>query len=153
MIIRTFLIAMVLAAFSTSSIAETFTVHGGGWSHHIDSSDYDYNSNHRLIAGEYRDWIGGYFRNSFDEDSFFIGHRFNKQLGDIRLSIMPGATYGYRHCTKPKDLDGNDRRVCPVVVPSATYTKYQVKPTVSLMGTAVVLTIELDLDSEIFGNK
>lgn len=64
-------------------------------------SDLDLNSNHKLVGIEYKSIFAGYFRNSFDEDSFALGYRAKFKISEnLEAGLLIGASYGYRNCTQ-----------------------------------------------------
>lgn len=105
--------------------------------------EHSFNESNRLLAIEYKRVFAGYFKNSFNDDSFALGYRFSKQWGNWEGSILAGVTYGYRDCTSSWD-QFEDKKVCPAVSPMITYTKYDIKPTLIVIGEAISLTARKD---------
>lgn len=132
---------LLAAIYSANAKAETY-VYAGAWSDHP-FSENDYNERHDLLGVEHKGVIAGYFRNSYSEDSFVTGYRFKRAYGDLEASLIVGATYGYRHCVK--GYADRSKRVCPVAVPMVTYTKYQVEPSLMVLGSAVAVGFSFKL--------
>lgn len=103
----------------------------------------DFNESNQLLGIEYKHVFVGYFKNSFNDDAFALGYRFSRQWGNWEGSIMVGGTYGYRDCTSSWDQYA-DKKVCPAVSPMITYTKYDIKPTLIVIGEAISLTARKD---------
>lgn len=134
------LILAVLLLFSFTAQADT-SVLVGGFSTHL--SDRDYNSFHRLLVVEKDTYFGGYFRNSYYQDTFIVGKNFrvNNEVG-----ILSGLTYGYRedsNCYKYQGMDNySDRIVCPYVgLEFGLELPY--RPTFLIFGNAIVLGFKL----------
>lgn len=140
------LIAAALLLASTQVMASDAYLHTGAWSQHFSGDAY--NESHDLLAVEYSSYMAGYFENSYGEDSVFAAKRWSWEYGYWEASIIAGAVYGYRHCLK--GWTDRNRRVCPLISPAITYTRYTVQPSVLLMGNAVALSIRTDLNS-LFG--
>lgn len=117
-------------------------LHLGGASHHLDNPDnFEYNENHNMILIERESLIGGYFKNSYGNGSVLLAKRYEWSCSSINYGFMVGATYGYEDHQTPVTWN----KFTPVVIPYVQYDFGGVKPTVSLMGTAVVLSVELEL--------
>lgn len=126
---------------SAQSSAETY-LNAGAWSHHI--GDGNYNETHNLVAIETKSFIGGYFENSYKDDSFFLAYRWEAwRFRDIDFSALAGGVYGYSHCTKGDD--GGSKTLCPMIAPAATYTRFKVQPSLLLMGNALALSVRWGL--------
>lgn len=112
------------------------TLYTGAWSTHIGGGDF--NETHNLIAyhHEASGLIGGYFRNSYDEDAVFIGVRKDWRVPDTRLYLgaMIGAVYGYRDCIR--GWRDNGRKVCAMVTANAEYRFNWARPAAFLLGKA-----------------
>lgn len=95
--------------------------------HPFSTKKYDFNERHSLVAYERNGWIGGYFDNSYGEDTFFVGKHFSAQtpFEDWRWGVIVGASYGYRDCIKGKSWPVTSRRVCPAVSPTLKYTGFR----------------------------
>lgn len=133
---------VVVSAVAAPYVKAETNLYAGAWSTHI-GTDEDYNSTHNLLAVEHEQVFAGYFRNSYDEDAFAAGYRFQKSWGDFEGGLLVGATYGYRDCLK--GYADADRRLCPAVAPMVSYTRYRVQPTVILLGNAVAVSVRFEL--------
>lgn len=149
---------ILMALLVTVSLITLPTAHAdttaylGGWSDHP-FSDHEYNENHRLLAVEHDGWTAAFFDNSYDEDTLAAGYHFKPQLtrlGHFQAGAVAGLSYGYRDCRKGWDREGQRRRVCPMLAPSLSYTGWEdatsIKPTVLVLGSAVVATVGIDLN-------
>lgn len=143
-----YLPAIILILSCGQALASGTYLHTGAWSKHF--SDDAYNESHSLLAVEYRSYMAGYFRNSYGEDSVFAAKRWSWSHGNWEAGIAVGAVYGYRHCFK--GWADRSRRVCPLVSPSLTYTKYAIQPSVLVMGNAAALSVRTNLDA-LFGGS
>lgn len=116
---------LALALWSANAKAET-RLYLGALSQHFSSEDY--NERHKLAMVEYNGFVGGYFNNSYDEDSFLAGYKWRTEFLDLPLphletSIITAATYGYRDCIK--GWADADRRVCGFAAAQLDYTKWE----------------------------
>lgn len=110
----------------------------GGWSHHLNGGDY--NETHNLIAVECDQFIGGYFLNSYSQDTFFFGYKANVVDNSyFNAGLMFGGMHGYG------DRFPNVFGVAPMVSPYVSIGNWYVKPTVMMLGSAVALTFRIDL--------
>lgn len=120
----------------------------GGWSIHTTSEAP--NSFHRVAIVSHNDYFGGYFRNSFNDDSMAVGKSFHKVDRGVTFSMHAGLVYGYRkstNCYKATPSEGN-KIVCPMLAPEMTLTGLPLKPSLALFGLdALVLTLNLSLGS------
>jgi len=120
----------------------------GGASIHTTSSNYT-NSFHRVFVVSHKDYFAGYFKNSYDTDSFVIGKSFVDRSEDIDLSIHTGLVWGYREssrCYKVEEpQQHNDKKIiCPFVGPEITFNQVFLKPSISWPGfDAFVLNVNL----------
>ena len=118
-----------------------FNLHLGGASHHLDhNEDFDYNESHNLVLIERESYVGGYFKNSYGNDSLLAAKRYDWTYKRINYGFMAGIVYGYEDYQTP--LTWN--KLTPALIPYIQYDYEGIKPTVSLMGTAVVLSVEFD---------
>ncbi|WP_372966682.1 hypothetical protein [Marinobacter sp.] len=137
-------IAALAIALAAPAMADSY-IYTGAWSQHF--SGKEYNETNRMLAVAVDGYMAGYFRNSYDEDAFMLARQFTANHGDIQFGVSLGAVYGYRHCLK--GWSDSSRRVCPLAVPSVTYTGYPVQPSLMLVGEALAISIRTDLS--IFG--
>ena len=129
---------VLLSGFVLAFRAKADSIYIGGWSTHIASPDSQYNQNHRIGAYETGNWLFAAFRNSYDRDSFAVARGWHKNTSQFRLSMYGGVVYGYRSCFGD---DGEEGRICPLIVPSVAYTGYQLQPALFLMGEALVASV------------
>ena len=135
-------------------VCMSFIVHAetsfklGGLSTHLSGGDY--NAFHRLIIISHNDYFGGYFRNSFDDDSFVLGHTWGFEDSVFRFNLHGGVVYGYRkssHCYKAQEEKLDEPKVtCLFVAPEVMAHLVPLKPSITIFGPgALVLSINLDL--------
>lgn len=131
------LFSIVFAATANAEINVTF----GGWSYHVQDRDIITNEDHKLLGLSYvnenNGW-GGFaarFDNSFDRESYALGVAKYWSVSDFIVGIQGGAVYGYTSCM---GNEGDKSVWCPMVVPSISYAKWDLQPTIMLMGPAVV---------------
>ena len=77
---------------------------------------------------EHNGFIGGYFNNSYDEDSFLAGYKWrlpklDLPVPNLETSAIAAATYGYRHCIK--GWAEANRRVCGMAAVQLDYTGFE----------------------------
>lgn len=133
---------VVLALCAVASKAGATTLYLGAWSKHLDGGSY--NETHDLVAVEHNRWIAGTLVNSYNDRTYIAGHGWDLAQGnDWRFRLYAGASYGYRSCEAGET--GDSAKVCPLLVPELTYTKYRVKPAVMLFGGAVALSLKIAL--------
>lgn len=127
----------------------SYTFHLGGWSYHLNESDYNYNSNHQLMAFEYKQWLVGTFENSFYDRTWLAGYNFKYEIAELEVGAVVGLSYGYEEDDTYDDkLMFNYKGWMPVVFPHISYPIYnsdslEVRPTVGLLGSAITLTFQL----------
>lgn len=120
------------------NLTKADSIYIGGWSTHIASPDSQYNQDHRLIAYDNEEWLFAAFRNSYDRDSFAVAKGWHRNTSKFRLSMYGGVVYGYRSCFGD---DGEEGRICPLIVPSVAWTGYRLQPALFLMGEALVASV------------
>lgn len=132
------LVALMLLC--STAVADT-SLRLGGLSTHL--SDKDYNSFHRVLILEHDSYFGGYFRNSYYDDSFIAGKRFGDDVG-----LLTGLTYGYRKdssCYKYQGVDNySDRIVCPFIGVDLRFD-LPYKPSLTAAPGFINLTFGIDL--------
>lgn len=126
-----------------SATAET-SVNLGGVSTHLISRDTT-TSFHRAVVVNHNDYLAGYLKNSYGNDSFVAGYRvFDHYADSLQTDIHLGVVRGYDKCYgKFSDKEGGKSKIiaCPLVIISTTIdTGTRIKPTISLWGDALVLT-------------
>jgi len=116
-------------------------LYAGAWSKHIGTSaENETHDNYGLMIDG---WTAAYITNSYDDEGAYAGYAFRYQWRDLELSALVGAVYAYHGCYL--DEPGEHKTVCPLIVPSATYTRYRLQPQIALWGNAVVLTLRFRL--------
>ena len=132
-----YLMLIVLVCVTTIAQAEP-AVMVGGWSKHM-VTDGDYNSNHKIVAIEYKNILIGRFTNSYYRESYIAAYAIHRQWSDVKGSLYVGAVRGYRGCYSDNKLSTT---LCPVFIPSLSYTKYSIQPAVLVLGEAVVVAVK-----------
>ena len=135
-----FLGVLVLVFFMRETTADP-SVYAGAWSKHI-SSDAP-NETHNLAALEYKGYLGGKFKNSYNDNTIFAAINYKKNFTkNVEAGIVLGLNYGYRGCFPPDET--GSKSVCPMAVPHVSYTKHVVQPTVLLFGDAIAGSIRIE---------
>lgn len=134
---RLLAICLILCALPVCADSITY----GGFSTHI-GSEHNYEWFHRMVLLEKDSYVVGYFRNSYDEDTFTVGKMFTKKDKQVNLNLYLGATYGYREssgCYKHQlDKPNNDKIVCPAVAIGIDFPEVKTHPSILLLGNALV---------------
>lgn len=137
-----FTFVLIMFTFTNSTKAENSLVFGGV-SHHFISDDTN-NSFHRALVLNYEDYLIGYLRNSYNQDSFVAAYRVYKDVKkDHTTEIYLGAVRGYDKCYGKFERESSDKKIiaCPLITINVTIeTDTKVKPMLSLWGDALVLT-------------
>lgn len=136
------LIGIVFCFLLIPEVARPDAVYLGGISTHIASPDSQYNQSHDLIAYERNVYLVGRFKNSYNRTSYVAAKGWHEHRGYLRLSLFVGGVYGYRSCYGD---EGTEARLCPMLAPSATYTRWRVQPSVFLFGEALVLSARVEI--------
>lgn len=87
---------LILAALlaSLSAQAET-TLTVATVSYHGDRSG-DWNEKNPGLGVEHNDWLAGYYRNSYDKDTFYAGYAWRPlQVGYVKAGVIVAAATGY----------------------------------------------------------
>ena len=125
--------ALLLSLFlTTTAFAEAgVTVHLGGISKHtlgsetykVGGKDKKFESNHKLVALEYKKVIAGGFVNSYGVDSQFVGYVWSKEFESVpvEVSAVTGLVYGYGKGYKSK----GSKKILPMVVPAVHVKIYE----------------------------
>lgn len=131
----------ILFVFSLHVQAEPTNLWFGGVSYHTVSKDTD-TWFHRAIILQKGDYIGGYLKNSYGQDSFVLGYEvFEKTIGKSHLEIHMTAIRGYDKCFGENKK--SNHKVLACALPIFTFsmnTDTTIKPQVTLWGDAVVFT-------------
>lgn len=137
-----------MAAVTTCKADEKPSVILGGVSHHFLTEDHT-NSNHNVVAVEYKSVIAGYMKNSYDNDSFFAAwsHIFDRTKY-FDMGIYIGAVRGYDECFD-KFSEGEEHKdkviACPIIAPYMIINvDYPVKPQLTLFGDALTASARYD---------
>jgi hypothetical protein len=130
----------VFLCLSQATFAET-ALKFGGVSYHLVSETYT-NSFHRTLVIESNGYSVGYARNSYDQDIFMAGAYFERPYKHVTARIHLSAIYGYSQCYG--EPNGDPRRLCPMIAPELRLNA-PYKPSVTLFGDALVLTLTYDL--------
>lgn len=132
---------IIIVAVILSAPAHAASVYVGAWSKHMDSGKY--NETHDLVALEHRGWIAGTLVNSYNDRTYIAGYGWDLvQVTDWKIRLHAGASYGYRTCKTGQT--GEKARVCPLLVPELTYTKYRIQPAILLFGGSAALSLKLE---------
>jgi hypothetical protein len=145
MILRIIMLCIVLC--SPTIKAETSLVFGG-ISHHF-ISEKPTNNFHRVFLIDHNDFLFGYVRNSYDQDSFVVTYNiFKENSQNYEFDVYLGAVRGYDRCYGTfQENENNKSKViaCGLVVFNVTIkTETYVKPMFSLWGDALVFTGKID---------
>lgn len=135
------LVVSLLFLLSSMSVMAEDYIYTGAWSYHFDQKDHPItNQKHDLIGYQHDAWMIGSYHNSFGDQSYMIGREFQvRQYGNFNLTVVAGADYGYKSCTGP--TTNKDAVWCPAIMPVLTYTKYDIQPSLAIMGRALTLQI------------
>ena len=143
---RIILLAVLLMLSKYLCAEEPVEVIFGGLSYHTYSKDTT-TWFHRALFVQKGDYLGGYARNSYGNDSFFAGYRlWNLTNSYITTEVTIGAVRGYDKCygsfsDVERESGKNKVEACPLLLISVTAeTGTDIKPQVSLWGDALVLT-------------
>lgn len=93
---------LLLLLFSTSAAAGDFWLTTGFWSKHTshESTYYKehggYRENNTGIGGQYKNWTGGWFKNSMNRDSYYAMYLWRPvKLGIFSTGLAAGLLEGY----------------------------------------------------------
>ena len=144
-----------LAVISLTSLAisaQADSVFYGGYTYHLkDIKDYDgsvvpdneVNNTNDLVGVEYKGYSISHFTNSYNDSSFAVSKEVLKwSVGDVELDLHAAIYTGYNVCTIAKIKD----KVCFAVVPEIKYTKYDIQPSVVILGSAVSLMFHYEFN-------
>ena len=145
--LKNVIIAALVAAFLCLEFAhaETEIIFGGVSTHTMSDAPNEF---HRTAMVKHGDWFGGYFRNSFNDDSFALGYAITDHLEGFDVALNVGAVYGYRkngNCYKTqKEGDRSPKIICPMIAPEVIFRSLPLSPSISLYGLdALVLNFRL----------
>lgn len=138
---------LCLAFLSCLANAETRFVFGGLSIHTTSDAP---NNFHRTALVKIDQYFGGYFRNSFDDDSFAVGRTYTDHQGDFDVSLHAGLVYGYRDSSdcyktqKPGPGKDDPKIICPLLAPEVRFNALPLTPSISWYGLdAIVLNFEV----------
>lgn len=133
-------VLLTVALSATTVVAET-RLAIGGWSHHYAWKDTITNETHNILALEHEGYSAGYFKNSFDRDTFFVAKNWRWGLSEnINLTASLGLNKGYRMCYGDDDSNSN---ICPHGYLGVEYTKYRVVPTLKMQPGVILFSPEI----------
>ena len=138
------LTAALVAVFLCLNVSAETTLKLGGFSHHL--SDGDYNSFHRVLILNHNGYFGGYFKNSYYDDSFTLGYRWHLKTDSLfNFGLSTALVYGYRESSgcykKQEDRQSDPKIICPMLAPEVVAHRLPLKPSLALFGLdAVVLS-------------
>jgi hypothetical protein len=142
------LTAALVAVFLCLQFAQAETrLTLGGFSKHM--SDGDYNGFHRTVILSHNKVFGGYFTNSYHDDSFVVGRTFRTYSRGLEFNLHAGAVYGYRESGKCRKgaYDHSKKIICPMIAPEVVFYRIPLKPSLSWYGLdAVVFHVNLTLE-------
>ncbi|QDP66498.1 MAG: hypothetical protein Tp1111DCM1126091_4 [Prokaryotic dsDNA virus sp.] len=138
------LCAVVLLMTSCAPVMadDSFILHVGGWSKHwgFDTSNIT-NENHKVLAGEYRGYLAGYFENSYGNDSFMVLKTWRWNITEnIHTSVGVGANYGYTTCYGENNSSKN---ICPDAVAGVGYKVGRVSLGIKVKPGVAIFTPEI----------
>lgn len=133
-------LALLLAScHAAPAFAETY-LYTGGWSKHF--SGKDHHETHNVFGVQRGGLMVSYFVNSYRDEGAFGGYTLRHQGSNYELGMLIGLVYAYRECYGGE----GEKALCPLVLFSATYTRYRLQPQVALWGNAAVVTLRWRLD-------
>ena len=139
-------ILIVVALSSRAQAEEPLVVNLGGVSYHMMSKDTT-TWFHRAVVFQKGDYIGGYLRNSYGQDSWVAAYRvWDQHSKNLHTEFSLGAVRGYDSCYgtfSDEEKASGKSKVAACFLPLLTVTiktDTVIQPQVSLWGDAVVLT-------------
>lgn len=103
----------------------------GAVSKHTSSGDQAYNSNHHLVAIQYKNLLLGTMDNSFYDDTQFVNYVAGLQIEKVELSGGIGVSYGYEECFKDYPIESDKGGTfCPDGMIAITYNQYALQPSI-----------------------
>jgi hypothetical protein len=148
-IVRLIVICLVMLGvlFMLAPVKADSSIQFGGISHHFISDDTT-NNFHRAIIVNHEDYLVGYLRNSYGQDSFVAAYNiYGETKKNYSTDVYLGAVRGYDKCYGAFEEGENKSKViaCPLLVINVTInTETMVKPVLSIWGDALVLTGKID---------
>ena len=129
------------------SITHAVEIRFGGWSKHLGTDEYT-NESHTAFVIEYINFSAGYFKNSFDSDTFSTA--LNKSWtfhNKTKIRLNAGLMYGYRDCflmNKENQRKSRRQKLCPLFYPEVRWDTF-LNPGFGLLGNAAVVTFGIKL--------
>lgn len=129
-----YIIGLVLALFALAFVGEASAeveLYGGALSYHLET-DKNLNNVNPMVFAAYDGWSGGYFYNSYRNDTYFIG-----KIGRIDaydpfiIGGIAGVMKGY---TREQVPFCNNQDVCLMVMPFIQYEVDDWRPTLVIGG-------------------
>ncbi|ASV43509.1 hypothetical protein [Vibrio phage JSF12] len=112
----------------------------GSLSYHFSSNEKYNNVNPTVLYTTDSDYVVGYFENSYYRDSFLAAKKFSVNNSGVELGALVGAVSGYRK-GELMDIIPCFDNICLAVVPVASYSIGNWKPTIVFGGTFVSLAV------------
>lgn len=132
---------ILVSCCTTPAFADDTYLYTGAWSKHIGGNAT--NETHSFIGFESNKYLVGWFKNSYDDPTISVDYKvLNYDKGYWNAGAYLGVTYGYKECYGG---NGDARKVCPIVIPAISYTKYKLQPTFLLLGNAMVFSLRWSL--------
>lgn len=149
-VIKTYIFGLITALLIASPVGALELYVGAKSVHFREPADpsFEYNENNKLAGIEYRSILTGYYKNSFGDDSFFVGKRFAYPVNDFEIRLNALVVYGYRgSCTKSDPYRTESKIVCPNGSLELAYSKYRIKPSAMIFGffDAAIFTFAYEL--------
>lgn len=106
----------------------------GGWSFNWGTAP-DYTSSSNIVMLQFDNFVAGYYKNSFSNDTYVLGWAFDEWTiaQDLNVGLMVGMSHGFPNDETEVTL--GDSEFAPIAVPYITFTRYAVQPMFGLMGT------------------
>ncbi|AJF40799.1 antimicrobial peptide resistance and lipid A acylation protein PagP [Vibrio phage phi 3] len=112
----------------------------GSISYHFSSNEKYNNLNPTVLYTTESNYVVGYFENSYYRDSFLAAKKFSTSNSGVELGAMVGAVSGYRE-GELMDILPCYKEICLAVVPTASYSIGNWKPTLVFGGTFISLAV------------
>lgn len=137
------LLTLWILVFACSLAHGQTSVLLGGLSLHLNGTDY--NKFHRMVIVEHDGWFGGYYYNSYYEDTFTAGYKFEittlqaEGHDPVDFNVYAAMTYGYRgFAGQQRDRElWDDRSFYPAVAFQFEWSQYEWNPSINILGPAI----------------
>ena len=129
------------------ALSQADSLYTGAWSYHAWKAEHVSNSEHNLIAYEYKGIVIGKFKNSYDDDTIVLAKQFELyDNNNIRVAVNVGLTHGYRDCVHVEGPEeGKDGTTCFAMAPEISYTKYKIQPTFMILANAMTIIFKWEI--------